>query len=361
MGKNEFINSISSYDTNIMLAAIISLLVVILFVLLLHIYARWFFSPSPSPSSSSSSTSASVNSYTFNPPPSTFLPSPSKSKGLDPSLIASIPLFVFQEEEHEKSLECVICLSVFEENEIGRRLKKCGHGFHVECIDMWLNSHLNCPICRAPAAEFIDKEEDQIAIDQISGFSRNPKIFQISGKFPKIWKFPEIRKFSRFLENFRWRIQDCSVGRTDFTHGNAGLLPHSINTSSIRRAKLVECAPALPNVSTSTVCNSCHTTAQILVVRIFSLVAFQHYSTTDTRTLVDASSFADLFTFPLSSDTLSTLASASSTTLSTTLIQSATENTSTSSDVGCSHHMSLRIRSTAPSFTVNIETLIPEW
>lgn len=33
---------------------------------------------------------------------------------------------------------------------MGRDLPKCHHGFHVECIDMWLSSHTNCPICRAP-------------------------------------------------------------------------------------------------------------------------------------------------------------------------------------------------------------------
>lgn len=47
-------------------------------------------------------------------------------------------------------LECVICLSPYEDNEVGRNLPKCGHGFHVDCIDMWLHSHSNCPICRAP-------------------------------------------------------------------------------------------------------------------------------------------------------------------------------------------------------------------
>lgn len=45
-------------------------------------------------------------------------------------------------------LDCAICLSVFEDDEIGRKLPGCGHAFHVECIDMWLNCHSTCPICR---------------------------------------------------------------------------------------------------------------------------------------------------------------------------------------------------------------------
>lgn len=35
---------------------------------------------------------------------------------------------------------------------MGRDLPKCHHVFHVECIDMWLSSHSNCPICRASLA-----------------------------------------------------------------------------------------------------------------------------------------------------------------------------------------------------------------
>lgn len=46
----------------------------------------------------------------------------------------------------------MICLSDFEDDDIGRALAKCGHAFHAECIDMWLHSHTTCPICRSPAA-----------------------------------------------------------------------------------------------------------------------------------------------------------------------------------------------------------------
>lgn len=48
------------------------------------------------------------------------------------------------------SEECVVCLSVFEEGEDVRELVRCKHFFHAPCIDMWLFSHFDCPICRAP-------------------------------------------------------------------------------------------------------------------------------------------------------------------------------------------------------------------
>ncbi|KAL2549204.1 RING-H2 finger protein ATL52 [Forsythia ovata] len=43
---------------------------------------------------------------------------------------------------------CAVCLSEFEHDEELRTLPECMHSFHVQCIDMWLNSHSNCPMCR---------------------------------------------------------------------------------------------------------------------------------------------------------------------------------------------------------------------
>ncbi|GAB2211129.1 hypothetical protein Droror1_Dr00016421 [Drosera rotundifolia] len=43
-----------------------------------------------------------------------------------------------------------VCLTEFEEGEDLRLLPMCSHAFHVFCIDTWLRSHKNCPLCRAP-------------------------------------------------------------------------------------------------------------------------------------------------------------------------------------------------------------------
>jgi hypothetical protein len=151
----QLVQSIFSYDGNIMFAAVISLLVVILFVLLLHICANWFLAQAQRRRRRTIAVSHVLrpsrfrNFHTFSIDASL---SNSPTKGLDPSSISAIPLFLYSSEEHNHGLDCVICLSPFEENEMGRELPKCRHVFHVECIDMWLTSHPNCPICRAPAA-----------------------------------------------------------------------------------------------------------------------------------------------------------------------------------------------------------------
>ncbi|KAL2518259.1 RING-H2 finger protein ATL51 [Abeliophyllum distichum] len=75
------------------------------------------------------------------------------TNGLDEAVIKSITMF-----KYEKGgglidgTDCSVCLSEFEENESLRLLPKCSHAFHVQCIDTWLKSHSNCPICRANIA-----------------------------------------------------------------------------------------------------------------------------------------------------------------------------------------------------------------
>ncbi|CAH8281545.1 unnamed protein product [Eruca vesicaria subsp. sativa] len=71
--------------------------------------------------------------------------------GLDRSAIDSITVVKFKNGEGIiDGTDCSVCLSEFEEDEALRLLPKCSHAFHVSCIDMWLLSHKNCPLCRAP-------------------------------------------------------------------------------------------------------------------------------------------------------------------------------------------------------------------
>jgi len=48
------------------------------------------------------------------------------------------------EEVDELDKECVICMEILNEY----KDLKCGHKFHVNCLDTWLQNHDICPMCR---------------------------------------------------------------------------------------------------------------------------------------------------------------------------------------------------------------------
>ncbi|GAB2218082.1 hypothetical protein Droror1_Dr00001300 [Drosera rotundifolia] len=75
--------------------------------------------------------------------------------------LKDIPSFTYQKDEEAQmegvvkggvegvGSECAVCLSMFEDGEEIRELPRCKHSFHAPCIDMWLSSHSDCPICRS--------------------------------------------------------------------------------------------------------------------------------------------------------------------------------------------------------------------
>ncbi|BAT80723.1 NEP1-interacting protein [Vigna angularis] len=50
---------------------------------------------------------------------------------------------------------CSICFQEFEDGELVRILPKCGHLFHLECIDKWLVQQGSCPMCRTYVPDHI--------------------------------------------------------------------------------------------------------------------------------------------------------------------------------------------------------------
>ncbi|CAK8530334.1 unnamed protein product [Lathyrus sativus] len=74
-----------------------------------------------------------------------------RTQGLQQSVINAISVCKYKKGEGLiEGTECSVCLSEFEEDESLRLLPKCHHAFHLPCIDTWLSSHTNCPMCRAP-------------------------------------------------------------------------------------------------------------------------------------------------------------------------------------------------------------------
>ncbi|KAJ9159149.1 hypothetical protein P3X46_024674 [Hevea brasiliensis] len=71
--------------------------------------------------------------------------------GLQPSVINSITVCKYKRGDGlVEGTDCSVCLGEFQEDETLRLLPKCSHAFHITCIDTWLRSHTNCPMCRAP-------------------------------------------------------------------------------------------------------------------------------------------------------------------------------------------------------------------
>ncbi|KAL6873855.1 hypothetical protein ACP4OV_013937 [Aristida adscensionis] len=73
-----------------------------------------------------------------------------RNSGVERAVVESLPVFRFGALRGQKAgLECAVCLGRFEPAEALRLLPKCRHGFHVECVDTWLDAHSTCPLCRS--------------------------------------------------------------------------------------------------------------------------------------------------------------------------------------------------------------------
>ncbi|OIW02873.1 hypothetical protein TanjilG_29649 [Lupinus angustifolius] len=73
------------------------------------------------------------------------------SDGVPRSCIENLPSEEYNSSKMLKlydKISCSICLQDFEDGEMVRILPKCGHIFHLECIDKWLIRQESCPMCR---------------------------------------------------------------------------------------------------------------------------------------------------------------------------------------------------------------------
>ncbi|WKA05638.1 hypothetical protein VitviT2T_023594 [Vitis vinifera] len=70
--------------------------------------------------------------------------------GLEPVMVAAIPTMKFNREAFSsvEDAQCSICLGEYQEKEVLRIMPKCGHNFHLSCIDVWLRKQSTCPVCR---------------------------------------------------------------------------------------------------------------------------------------------------------------------------------------------------------------------
>ncbi|KAI5679517.1 hypothetical protein M9H77_00744 [Catharanthus roseus] len=136
----------------IMLVTVLVLFFVVVFVFLLHLYARWYWNRLRQEQQESSNSTTTRRRrrrrIDFAPGFQEINVLAALRRGLDPSVLKTIPVVDFSAKDFKEGLECAVCLSELSEGDKARLLPKCNHGFHVECIDMWFQSHSTCPICR---------------------------------------------------------------------------------------------------------------------------------------------------------------------------------------------------------------------
>lgn len=139
----------------VIIFAIVTLFTAILFLLLLHLYARLFWwrveqhfnlnlFQSDDPGSTVIGRNHRRRRFVFAQPQE----DPPRNNGLDSSILQSVPILVFKSCDFKDGLECAVCLSDLVDGDKARVLPRCNHGFHVDCIDMWFQSHSTCPLCR---------------------------------------------------------------------------------------------------------------------------------------------------------------------------------------------------------------------
>ncbi|XP_030518796.1 RING-H2 finger protein ATL40-like [Rhodamnia argentea] len=147
----------TTYDFNskILIAAIVSLSVVVVLVTLLHLYARYVLRNRARRGAAMHALALRVaHVQSGGEPPKT---------GLDLTVISSLPFFIFKRSHcrDDALVECVVCLSMLEDGETARELPNCKHIFHAECIDKWLRSQSTCPVCRTEARPWMKAEHHE--------------------------------------------------------------------------------------------------------------------------------------------------------------------------------------------------------
>lgn len=80
--------------------------------------------------------------------------------GLERVVMAKFPTKKYNDEFFlaSENAQCTVCLAEFHGEDTLRILPHCGHFFHVSCIDIWLQQHSTCPVCRISLREFPERK-----------------------------------------------------------------------------------------------------------------------------------------------------------------------------------------------------------
>ncbi|GAB4861837.1 hypothetical protein Ancab_037093 [Ancistrocladus abbreviatus] len=88
-----------------------------------------------------------------------------RANGLEQFVVDAIPTMQFDRNAFSsmEDAQCSICLGEYQEKEELRIMPKCGHNFHLSCIDVWLSKQCTCPVCRLPVRDSFDRKHGRSA------------------------------------------------------------------------------------------------------------------------------------------------------------------------------------------------------
>ncbi|CAD5195806.1 unnamed protein product [Musa acuminata subsp. malaccensis] len=141
--------------TGIMVAAVVAFFVLFVLAFFLYLRAKCYWGAIP--------VAAGTRLASF---------AATRPGGLDAAAVAALPSVVVSAGALKESLECAVCICELSEGDAARLLPKCGHAFHLECIDMWFCSHSTCPLCRT-SAELVKPESAVPGAESVPGDSHS--------------------------------------------------------------------------------------------------------------------------------------------------------------------------------------------
>lgn len=109
--------------------------------------------------------------------------------GLEQIVVSAIPTMKYDQEAFSslEDAQCSICLGEYQEKEVLRIMPKCGHSFHLSCIDTWLRKQSTCPVCRLPLKESLGTKHVRSATFSVA---RSFDESEISTEHSQQWLLP---------------------------------------------------------------------------------------------------------------------------------------------------------------------------
>jgi len=134
------------------------------------------------------------------------------TNGLDETLIKSITVCKYKKNDGLVDVtDCSVCLNEFQDDESIRLLPKCSHAFHLPCIDTWLKSHSNCPLCRATIFAFNASSSSAATLHLPAPVIENPSRNEVSLETQHLNEIADVER-----DNELDVVEEVPIPKTEF-------------------------------------------------------------------------------------------------------------------------------------------------